>query len=129
MPTTAESRCQHCQAGESAGRVRRRRQAVSHGRGGGGYAGQALRLSARGRRRHTHRGEEAGAADAGYGAGAADALGGLRGEAAQALVLLHGPGGRAHDDALVVLEAVWVWAGLGGLVQDRFQLVACVAAF
>ena len=40
----------------------------------------------------------------------------------------HGLGGRAHDDALVVLEALSVFALLGGLVQDRLELIARVAA-
>jgi hypothetical protein len=91
----------------------------AEGRGGGRHEGQGVR---------THRGEEAGTAGAGDAAGEADAAGGLRGQAAQALALLHGLGGRPHDDALVVFEVVRVLAILGGLVQDRLELIALVAA-
>jgi hypothetical protein len=80
------------------------------------------------RERRTHGGEEAGTADEGQAAGEADALRGLRGQAAQAFLVLHGLGGRPHDDALVVLEIVWVFAGFGGLVENCAQLVALVAA-
>ena len=79
------------------------------------------------RQRRTHRGEEAAAADAADAAGETDALRGLWGQTAQRLLLFHGFCDRPHNDALVVLEVVLVYAVLSRLVQNCSQLIALVA--